>query len=293
MFRGCYTAIVTPFKESGVRSPVDWEGFKELIDFQDESGVAGIVACGSTGESATLSIEEHNEVISFVAEHSTGQTIGGTGSNSTWEAIEMTRHAEDVGAAASLQVCPYYNKPNQEGLYRHFAAVAEAVDIPIILYNVPSRTVREIEPSTMARLAREYSNIVGVKEASGREEVWQAIRRECPDDFIILSGNDEDTFRLMRDYGATGVISVASNLLAKELADFVGLGLSGRFDEMEREHERLSEVFKAFFIDTNPIPIKQALNSRGFRAGGYRLPLCEMTEEKKRELEEVLGRVLG
>ena len=156
VFRGCYTAIVTPFEGSGVRAPVDWESFREIIEFQDANGITGIVACGSTGESATLSMAEHKEVIAFVCENSSGTTIGGTGSNSTWEAVEMTRHAEDAGASGSLQVCPYYNKPNQEGLYRHFSHVAEAVDIPIILYNVPSRTVQSIAPATMARLAEEH-----------------------------------------------------------------------------------------------------------------------------------------
>jgi 4-hydroxy-tetrahydrodipicolinate synthase len=292
VFEGCFTAIVTPFKGSGVKTPVDWEGFKSLLEFQDENGTAGIVACGSTGESATLSIEEHNEVIEFVATHSSGMTIGGTGSNSTWEAVEMTRHAQDVGAAASLQVCPYYNKPNQEGLYQHFGKIAESVEIPVILYNVPSRTITRIEPSTMARLAEEYSNIVGVKEASGDEDVWKTIRSECPDDFTILSGNDDDTFALMKNYGATGVVSVASNLIPKDIADFVALGLDGRFQEMGKEHERLSEVFKLLFVDTNPIPVKHAMNWKGLNAGGYRLPLYEMGAEKKKQIEETLTRFL-
>jgi 4-hydroxy-tetrahydrodipicolinate synthase len=197
-FNGCFTAIVTPFKGSGVKTPVDWDSFRSIIKFQDDNGVAGIVACGSTGESATLSIDEHNEVIEYVVNHSSGKTIGGTGSNSTWEAIEMTRHAEDAGASASLQVCPYYNKPNQEGLYQHFSKIAESVDIPIILYNVPSRTITEIKASTIARLAKEHSNIIGVKEATGNEEAWKSLRDECPKDFTILSGNDDDTYNIMR-----------------------------------------------------------------------------------------------
>ncbi|MFQ5800648.1 MAG: 4-hydroxy-tetrahydrodipicolinate synthase [Candidatus Hydrothermarchaeales archaeon] len=291
VFEGCFTAIVTPFKGSGVRAPVDWDSFRALLEFQDENGTSGIVACGSTGESATLSIEEHNEVIGFVADNSRGATIAGTGSNSTWEAVEMTRHAQDVGAAASLQVCPYYNKPNQEGLYQHFAKIAESVEMPIILYNVPSRTAREIAPSTMARLAEEYSNVIGVKEASGKMETWEGIRRECPKDFVILSGNDGDSFALMKDYGAKGVISVASNLIPKDMADFVALGLDGRFQEMQKEHERLSEAFDILFIDTNPIPIKYAMNSRGLGAGGYRLPLCETTAEKKKQIDGVLSRL--
>ncbi len=291
VFRGCFTAIVTPFKGSGVRSPVDWESFKSIIEFQDENGIAGVVACGSTGESATLSMKEHNEVIDFVVNNSSGQTIGGTGSNSTWEAVEMTRHAQDAGASASLQVCPYYNKPNQEGLYRHFSKVAEAVDIPIILYNVPSRTAREIEPSTMARLTKEHSNIVGVKEASGKPEVWKSIKELCPNDFIILSGNDEDTLPLMRDFSAAGVISVASNILPKELSDLVGLGLDGKFQEMEEAHKQLSDVFDIIFVDTNPIPIKHIMNWKGLSAGGYRLPLCETSDENKRKIEEIFSKL--
>ena len=289
-FKGCFTAIVTPFRGSGVRTPVDWESFKSIIEFQDESGVTGLVACGSTGESATLSIDEHNEVIEFVVENSKGMTIGGTGSNSTWEAIEMTRHAYNAGVVASLQVCPYYNKPNQEGLYLHFSKIAETVDIPLILYNVPSRTVTRIEPSTMARLAEEHSNIVGVKEASGKEEVWKGIRSECPKDFFILSGNDEDTYTLMKDHRATGVVSVASNVLPREIAGFVSMGLEGRFKEMEKEQKRLSEAFKVLFIDSNPIPVKHAMNWKGLGAGGYRLPMCETSIENKRRIEEVFSR---
>jgi 4-hydroxy-tetrahydrodipicolinate synthase len=291
VFRGCFTAIVTPFKGSGVRPPVDWESFKSIIEFQDENGVAGIVACGSTGESATLSMEEHNEVIDFVVKNSSGETIGGTGSNSTWEAVEMTRHAQDSGVSGSLQVCPYYNKPNQEGIFRHFSKVAEAVDIPIIIYNVPSRTAKEIAPSTMARLAEEHSNIVGVKEASAKPEVWKEIQKLCPNDFTILSGNDDDTLALMRDYASTGVISVASNILPRELSDFVGIGLDGRFHEMEVEHKRLSDVFNVLFVDTNPIPLKHVMNWRGLSVGGYRLPLCETSDENKRKIEAVFSKL--
>lgn len=290
VLRGCFTAIVTPFDGSGVRTPINWDAFKSIIEFQDENGVAGVVACGSTGESATLSMEEHNEVIEFVVNNSSGETIGGTGSNSTWEAIEMTRSAKDSGAVASLQVCPYYNKPNQEGLFQHFSKIAGAVDIPILLYNVPSRTITKIEPSTMARLAEEHSNIIGVKEASGSEDVWREIRKLCPNDFTILSGNDDDTLSLMKAYKATGVISVASNILPRELSDYVELGLNKSFEEMEKERGRLLEVFKILFIDTNPVPIKYAMNWRGLRAGGYRLPLCDTSDENKKKIEEVFSR---
>ncbi len=201
----------------------------------------------------------------------------------------MTRHAEEVGASGSLQVCPYYNKPNQEGLYRHFSKVAEAVDIPIILYNVPSRTVQRIDPATMARLSEEHSNIVGVKEAAGDRAVWSEIVRLCPTDFEILSGNDDDTLELMRDFSATGVISVASNILPREISDFVNLCQKGDFDRAETLQKQLSPLFNGLFIDTNPLPIKHILNLKGFRAGGYRLPLCETTDENKKKIEEIFS----
>lgn len=291
MIEGCFTAIVTPFTATGLKSPVDWEAFRNLLSFQKNEGVAGIVACGTTGESPALSHEEHDQVIEFTVENFGDITLAGTGSNSTWEAVELTKHAADVGAHASLQVCPYYNKPNQEGLFRHFGEVAQAVDIPIILYNVPGRTGREIAPETMAKLAEEYSNVVGVKEASGNDEVWKGIRTLCPRDFLILSGNDGDTYKLMRYHDAKGVVSVASNVIPGRTAKYVDMGLEGRFAEMEREDRELSRFFEALFIDTNPIPIKEAMNLCNINAGGLRLPLCELEDEKKRKLVEVLKEV--
>lgn len=285
---GCFTAIVTPFKGTGTKTPVDWEAYKELLEFQDENKIAGIVACGTTGESPTLSHEEHSRVIEATVENSRGIVIAGTGSNSTWEAVKMSEDAEEAGAHASLQVCPYYNKPNQEGLFWHFGAVAEAVDIPIILYNIPGRTGREIAPQTMARLAAEYSNIVGVKEASGSEKVWKEIREACSRKFLILSGNDSDTYALMKNYGAGGVVSVASNVFPKLMAKFTELGLRGNFPEMEKENSRLKPLFDVLFIDTNPIPVKEAMNMLGLKAGGFRLPMCETGEENRKRLREVL-----
>lgn len=292
-FQGCFTAIVTPFKGSGIRPPIDWSALERLIEFQDGGGVSGLVACGSTGESATLSMDEHNQVIEFVHEKSSGLTIAGTGSNSTWEAVEMTCHAADVGVAASLQVCPYYNKPNQEGLYLHFSEVARSVDIPIILYNVPSRSGISIKPETMARLAREHSNIVAVKEASAERSVWQAIRDVCPPEFQLLSGNDENTLEMMRDFGASGVISVASNILPREIREMVEKGLKGDFQAMEKDQKRYLDAFNVLFRDTNPIPIKHILNKRGYGVGGYRLPLTETSEEIKKEIEAVFQELLG
>jgi 4-hydroxy-tetrahydrodipicolinate synthase len=285
---GCFTAIVTPFKGSGTKVPVDWEVYKELLKFQDENKIAGIVACGTTGESPTLSHEEHGRVIEATVENSKGMVIAGTGSNSTWEAVKMSKDAEEAGAHVSLQVCPYYNKPSQEGLFRHFGAVAEAIDIPIMLYNIPGRTGREIAPQTMARLAEEYSNVVGVKEASGSEKVWKEIREACGKRFLILSGNDSDTYALMKGYGAKGIVSVASNVLPKLMVKFTELGLEGKFSEMEKENARLKPLFDVLFIDTNPIPVKEAMNMLGLRAGGFRLPMCETSDENRKKLRKVL-----
>lgn len=288
-FDGCLTAIVTPFKGTGARSKLDFGAYGKLVEFQDENGINGIVACGTTGESPVLSHEEHNDVVKATVENSKNPVIAGTGSNSTWEAIEMTRHAEDIGADASLQVCPYYNKPSQEGLFRHFGAIAGAVNIPIILYNVPGRTSKEIAPETMARLSEEYSHIVGVKEASGKEEVWKRIREVCRDDFLLISGNDADTYQMMRDYGAKGVISVASNVIPKEMAEFTKLGLDGNFSKMKEEDARLREFFDVLFIDSNPIPVKEAMKMIGLNAGGYRLPMCETTDENRKKISAALN----
>ena len=289
-FEGCFTAIITPFHGTGLKTPVDWEAYEEILRFQNENGIAGIVACGTTGESPTLSHVEHCQVIEKTLDGSKALVISGTGSNATWEAVEMTKDAAEAGAHASLQVCPYYNKPSQDGLFRHFGAIAEAVDIPNILYNIPGRSSREIAPRTMARLMEEYSNVIGVKEATGNPEVWRAIRESCGKDFLILSGNDSDTYQLMKEYGAKGVVSVASNVAPREMVAFTRLGLKGRFPEMETENNRLKELLDILFIDTNPIPVKEAMNYLGLKAGGYRLPMCETSPENRNKLIEVLGK---
>ncbi|NOZ58782.1 MAG: 4-hydroxy-tetrahydrodipicolinate synthase [Euryarchaeota archaeon] len=291
MFEGCFTAIVTPFRGNGLKPELDEDAFTRLVELQNEAGVAGIVAVGTTGESPVLSHEEHRRVVELTVEHARCAVIAGTGSNCTWEALELSRHAGDVGAAATLQVCPYYNKPSQEGLFRHFSTIAECVDIPHILYNIPGRSALEIAPETMARLREEHSNIVGVKEASGNPETWRKIRELCGEDFLILSGNDGDTFALMRDFSAKGVISVASNIIPKRMQRFVELGLRGEFAAMEREHLALRELFDVLFIDTNPIPIKEAMSLAGMPAGGFRLPLCETSEEKRERIREVIRRL--
>ncbi|MFH1285571.1 MAG: 4-hydroxy-tetrahydrodipicolinate synthase [Candidatus Micrarchaeota archaeon] len=289
---GVYTAIITPFVEAGVNGAIDWEAYERILKVQKSARIAGIVPCGTTGESPTLSNEEHDEIIERTVERAEGmQVIAGTGSNCTWEAIERTKRALDVGADASLQVCPYYNKPNQEGLFRHFGAIAEAVDLPMVLYNVPGRSAKEIAPETVARLAREYSNIVAVKEASGKEEVWKKVRELAGNEFTILSGNDGDTYEMMKSYGCTGVISVASNVAAEMLVKFVELGSTRKFEEMEKENRRLASFFDALFIDTNPIMVKEAAGILGISSAACRLPLCETSEANRKKLAEVLKQV--
>lgn len=286
--KGCFTAIVTPFQGTGINNPVDWDAYEKLLEFQFDQGVDGIVASGTTGESPVLNHKEHNKVIRETVENFNGITIAGTGSNSTFEAVEMTKAAEDVGANASLQVSPYYNKPNQDGLFRHFGAVAESTGLPIILYNIPGRSGINIEASTMKRLMEEYSNIIGVKEATGNEESWRKIREACGPDFIILSGNDGDSYKMMKDHDARGVVSVASNLIPSRMKDFIHMGLEGDFAGMEKENIALKSLFDVLFIDTNPIPVKEAMNMAGMKAGGFRYPLCESSESNRSEIRKIL-----
>ncbi len=291
-FSGVYTAIITPFISTDVKSDIDWYSYEKLLELQKSSGVSGIVPCGTTGESPTLDHAEHNEVIERTINFLGGEmVIAGTGSNSTHEAVEMSRHAMDCGAAATLQVCPYYNKPNQEGLFRHFSKIAEKVEIPHILYNIPGRTGREILPETMARLKTECSNIIGVKEASGNPEVWRKIVELCGTDFIILSGDDNKTFTLMKDYAAKGVISVASNIIPNRMKRFVDLGLEGDFSTMEREHNSLENLFETLFIDTNPIPVKHfAFELRLIKNLGFRLPLYETSKQNIEKIRRCIMR---
>ncbi|MBI5229088.1 4-hydroxy-tetrahydrodipicolinate synthase [Candidatus Micrarchaeota archaeon] len=290
-FDGCFTAIITPFKGSGINPSIDWAGYEKLIGFQDEARIAGIIPCGTTGESPTLSHKEHDKLIEVAVEKCKGLVIAGTGSNCTREAVELTKKAFDAGADASLQVCPYYNKPNQAGLFSHFSEIAKTADFPIILYNIPGRSGREIAPETMVKLARDHSNIIGVKEASGNPEVWKRIRELCGKEFVILSGNDGDTYPLMKDFGARGVISVASNVIPLEMNQFVGRGLDGRWEEMEKANGLLKEFFDTLFIDTNPIMVKEAMNLVGLPAGGLRLPLCETSGKNREQMKDLLRRM--
>ncbi|RPJ08524.1 MAG: 4-hydroxy-tetrahydrodipicolinate synthase [Spirochaetaceae bacterium] len=285
MFKGVYTAIVTPFTKD---NKIDEKVLRKLIDIQIENKISGIVPVGTTGESPTLSHEEHHRVIEIVIDQVKGRVpvIAGTGSNSTDEAIELTAHAKKAGASASLQVAPYYNKPTDEGFLRHFTAIADAVDLPMIVYNIPGRTGKNIENHVMLHLAN-HKNIVGVKEASGNIGQVMDLIQARPGDFCVLSGDDNLAYAMMA-LGAEGVVSVASNLIPAEMMKLVNLIFAGKWDEALLLHYSLLPLFKAIFIETNPIPIKAALAMKGLLQEIYRLPMCPMVQANR----EKLGRVL-
>ena len=285
MFEGVYTALITPFKEDG---SIDEDALERIVNFQIKSGITGVVPCGTTGESPTLSHEEHERVIELVVEFVDGRVpvIAGTGSNSTDEAISLTRHALESGADASLQVAPYYNKPTQEGFYRHFKKIADEIDIPLIVYNIPGRTGANIETATLMRLAH-HKNIQCVKEASGSLPQMMDVIAQKPNNFTVLSGDDNLTLPLIA-LGGKGVISVAGNLIPKEMSKFVKTALEGNYEEARKIHYRLMPLFKALFIETNPIPIKSAMTIKGFCKEIYRLPLCEPQIQNKEKLRKVM-----
>jgi len=282
MFTGTYTALVTPFDSAG---KVDLGKFRDLIDRQAEAGVDGIVPVGTTGESPTLDVDEHSKVIGQAIEASAGRlkVIAGTGANSTSEAVELTRRAKDAGADASLQVTPYYNKPSQEGLKQHFAAVAD-LGLPIVLYNVPGRTGREIDPETIAALSG-HAHVVAVKEAGGSVDRVSAILSLC--DITVLSGDDSLTLPMMA-VGAKGVISVASNVAPAPLARMTHCALDGNWEEATQLHRQYYPLFRDLFIDTNPIPVKSAMAMMGLIEEVYRLPLCPMKEASKQQLKQTM-----
>ncbi len=286
MFKGVYTAIITPFTEDG---DVDLDSLKNLVEYQVEHGVSGIVPCGTTGESPTLSHEEHDKVIEKVVKWVGGrcQVIAGTGSNSTQEAIRLTKHAEHVGADAALVVNPYYNKPTQEGLYRHFKAVADSVKIPIVVYNIKGRTAVNVETSTLMRLIEDCKNIVAVKEASGDLEQMKDVIDNAPAEFDVLSGDDGITVDLIKA-GGKGVVSVASNLIPEKMVQMVEEALSGSIEKAEELNESLKEFFEGEFMETNPIPIKAAMAMKGLCEEVYRLPMCEMRPEKREKWQQTL-----
>src|SRR6266702_7802484 len=275
MFKGSIVAIVTPFNNGAV----DEEKLRELVEFQIAGGTDGIVPCGTTGESSTLDYEEHDRVIRIVVEQVNKRVpvIAGTGSNATHEAIEMTEHARKIGADGALLVTPYYNKPNQEGLYRHYQAVAEAVALPQILYNVPGRTGVNLLPETVARLA-EISNIVAIKEATGSLQQASEVLALCGDKLDVLSGDDFITFPMMA-CGAKGVISVVANIMPKEVAALVDAFFAGNMEEARQLHLRLLKISNAMFIESNPVPVKTAVALMGKASDEVRLPLVAIMKE--------------
>ncbi len=285
MFQGSIVAIVTPFRDG----LVDEAKLRELVEFHVANGTDGIVACGTTGESPTLSHEEHRRAIDLVVEAARRRlaVIAGTGSNSTREAIDLTRHAKAAGADGALVVNPYYNKPTQEGLYQHFRAIAEAADIPILVYNIAGRTAVNVETDTLARLARDCENIVGVKEASGSLEQMTRVILACGPDFSVLSGDDTLTLPLM-SLGGRGVISVIANIVPKETAEMTHAALEGDWKRAREAHLRLFPLARAAFIETNPIPIKEAMAMAGMIAPEFRLPMCRMGDANRERLRAVL-----
>ncbi|MEY4513752.1 MAG: hypothetical protein RLZZ450_5874 [Pseudomonadota bacterium] len=286
MFEGIYTALITPFRDG----EVDFAALGKLIERQVEGGVDGLVPCGSTGESATLSHEEHERVIDFTIEKANKRVkvIAGTGSNSTRETIRLTRFAKEHGADGSLLIAPYYNKPTQEGLYAHYAAVAEAIDLPQLVYNIPGRCAVNILPETIARLAK-HGNVVGVKEASGSLDQISRVVELCGPDFNVISGDDSLTLPILA-VGGRGSIAVIANLLPKRFVALVRAGLAGDFAKARALHYALLPVMRSLFLEGNPAGIKSALALTGACSEELRLPLTKQSDENrailKRALEE-------
>ena len=286
MFKGVHTALVTPFAGHGI----DAHSFCALIDRQFEAGISGIVPVGTTGESPTLSHEEHVRVIELAVQHAAkrGLVIAGTGSNSTDEAITLTQAAQKAGADAALLVAPYYNKPSQEGLFQHFKLIADASELPIMLYSIPGRCGIAIEIETVARLSNACPNIRAIKEAGGSAERVSQLRAALPDTFDILSGDDSLTLPFM-SLGACGVVSVASNLIPRVMVDLVNAMNDGRLADALTVHRQYYPLFAAFLkLDTNPVPIKAALSLKGQCAPELRLPMVPMTEDKMAELKRIM-----
>jgi 4-hydroxy-tetrahydrodipicolinate synthase len=284
-FQGSFVAMVTPFRNG----TVDEAKLRELVELHVTHGTDGLIPCGTTGESPTLNHDEHRRVVEIVVEAARGRirVVAGTGSNSTAEAIEMTKHAERAGATGALVVNPYYNKPTQEGLYRHFRAVAESVAIPILVYNIQSRTAINVETDTMARLARDVKNIVGVKEASGSLDQMSQVIAACGPDFSVLSGDDNITLPLLA-IGGSGVVSVIANIVPRETAELVHAALDGDWKRARELHYRLFPLARAAFLETNPIPIKEAMAMAGMLEPEFRLPMCRMSDANREKLRATL-----
>lgn len=285
MFKGSIVAIITPFKNG----KIDEKKLRGLIEFQIKNGTSGIVPCGTTGESATLNFEEHEKVIAITVEQVNKRVpvIAGTGSNSTAEAVTLTKDAAKAGADASLQVSPYYNRPTQEGLYQHFKAIADSVDIPIMLYNIASRTGVNIEPETIARLAGDCKNITAVKEASGNLNQMQRIKALCGDGFDLLSGDDSLTLSVL-SIGGTGVVSVVANIVPGDVAKLVLEFQNGNINRAQEINYKLAPLVKAIFIETNPIPLKTSMGLLGMCEPDLRLPMSKMLPENVEKLKKAL-----
>jgi 4-hydroxy-tetrahydrodipicolinate synthase len=284
-FAGAHTALVTPFKDG----EIDEAALTSLIEAQIQGGISGIVPVGTTGESPTLSHEEHHRVIEIAVKVAAKRVlvIAGTGSNATSEAVKLTIEAEKLGADAALLVAPYYNKPSPEGLYRHFKKVADSVSIPIVLYSIPGRCGIEIPVPVIVRLVNDCRNVVAIKEAGGKVERVHQLRAALPESFQILSGDDSLTLPFMAA-GAVGVISVASNIIPSELEILVQSYLKGELGKSEEIHNRYAPLFRDLFIEPNPVPVKTALAAKGICQDDVRLPLCEMTLENKEILLKTL-----
>ncbi len=282
LFRGVFTALITPFTDYGT---VDYAALERIINFQIENGIDGLVPCGTTGESPCLSHEEHDRVIAQTIKFAKGRVpvIAGTGSNATNEAIRLSQHAEDAGVDAVLLVNPYYNKPNQEGLYRHFRAIADSVSVPCILYNIKGRTGVNLETDTLIRLVNDCPNIYAVKEASGNLDQMTDVINRTPDDFTVLSGDDNLALELVRR-GGDGVISVASNLFPKQMVKMIHSAFDGDYETAEKIESVFAPFFKTCFIETNPIPIKTAMAHYGKCREIFRLPMCPLEKSEHRDV---------
>lgn len=284
MFQGVLPALTTPFTDDG---KIDREGLKKNIEFVENGGVSGVLTCGTTGESATLSTEEHKELIDLTIEYASVPVIAGTGSNNTAEAIELTKYAADAGADGTLVISPYYNKPNPEGLIRHFKAIADSADVPVILYNVPSRTAQDMSLEVITELAK-VSNIVGIKEASGSiPKITRILEETADEEFIVFSGEDDLIFPIVA-LGGVGVISVVANVAPAKTVELVKATQLGDFETAKKLHFELAPLIRQLFAETNPIPVKRAMEIMGLAAGPLRLPLAPLGSENEKNLVEAL-----
>lgn len=285
MIKGVLPALITPFTKD---NRVDKDGLRQNIEFLIEGGVSGIVPCGTTGEAATLSIQEHEKVIEYAVEFSSVPVVAGTGSNNTTEALELTKFAQDAGVDAALLITPYYNKPNDAGMIKHFKTVAESVDIPLIIYNVPSRTGINLKPEITAELAK-IPNITGIKEASGSlDQITRIIELTKGEDFTVLSGDDGLTLPIL-SIGGEGVISVVANVAPKLIVSMVEAFGSRDMRRAQETHLALAPLIRALFLETNPIPVKKAVELIGLPAGNLRLPLAPISAENEKKLKQALN----